>query len=140
MVGIVAVVIDEVLHVAECLQSERFEQWQVWHQGYRIYLSLIDSGNAPVQTLKRLQVEIVAEGVCCQGHVVEFSMLHQRLHLTTVVRKHDAQTTELIVDELEHARQSAELSAIFVGNLHIAFIAQVVLDGGPHMLQTCAHL
>ena len=60
--------------------------------------------------------------------------------MSAVFRHGDAQAAELVVRQLQHTRQPAELSAVLRRQLHGTLVADVVLDSRPHMLQGCTHL
>ena len=140
LVGGVAVVVDKVLNVAQGLHVEIFDDGQERHQGVGKYLGLGGGGDALVELVQRVHLKEMAEGAGVERHLVQFATGHQRLHLAAIVGHGGAQTAELVVNELEHTCQSAELTSVLGKYLHAALIADVVLDGRPHVLQGGAHL
>ena len=140
LVGFLTVLLYEALHVAECFHTERFEYRQVGHQRHGEYLCLVHGGDAFVQSVEGVHVDETAERFGREGHVVKSAALHQSLYLPPVVGDGGAQTTELVVGQFQHTGQSAELSAEIWWEFHVAFVADVVLDGRPHVLQGGAHL
>ena len=93
-----------------------------------------------VQPVEGIQFEITAKRVGRQEHIVKLPVLQQCLHLTSVVGDFGAQTAELVVNQFQCSSQTTELPQIFILNLDIGFVADVVFNSGPYVLQGRAHL
>ena len=63
LVGVLAVFLNETLHVAEVLETEGLEDGQELHHRSREDLCLIDGGNPLVQTVEGTQLKELPEGV-----------------------------------------------------------------------------
>ena len=140
LVGGIAVGLDKALDVAQGLHVEILEHREEGHQRGWVDLGLIGGGDATIESVEGLHFEVAAERIGVERRLIELTGGNECLHAAAIVGERGAQTAELIVDELEHACQTAELAEVLLGDAHLALVAYIVLDGGPYVLKGRTHL
>ena len=73
-------------------------------------------------------------------HIVQFTILHQRLHTATIVGDLSADTAELIIRHLEDTRQTVDAPQVVTRNLDTGLVTDIMVDRCPSVLQRGAQL
>ena len=140
LVGAFRIALDQPGHVAERPQAHPLEDGQERQQRDFLDLRLVDGGDPAVQRAERIELQVAPVGIAVQRGVVEVAGGDQGAHAAAVVRQLRADAAELLVHELQHTRQAAQVAEVFARDFHAALVACVVVHIGPGVLQDGTHL